>query len=66
MNINGYTIEELMKIRNVNKKTLRKLLCENGIEPIYKGFLYPLDTPEKIKNENPVGRPKKEKQQPNS
>ena len=60
MKVEGYTAKQLAELLEISYDNVRHRIHKAGIEPITKDAIYPLDTLDKIKNDNPVGRPKKE------
>jgi hypothetical protein len=60
METKGWTLEELSKILNIPENTVQQRLHRAGIEPIFRGSIYPPDTLKRIE-EAPMGRPAKAK-----
>jgi len=54
----GITINEMSRLLKLPTKTVAIRIHRAGIKPISRQAIYPLDTPEKIKNVS-MGRPKK-------
>jgi len=57
--MNGLTAKEIAKILGISYDNVRKRIEKAKIKPITKDAIYPIDTPEKIRDVAPVGRPKK-------
>jgi len=55
----GITIDEMSKLLKLPSKTVAIRIHRAGIKPISRQAVYPLDTPDKIKNVI-MGRPKKQ------
>jgi hypothetical protein len=58
--IKGLTLKEIAAILHIPENTAKVRMFRTGIEPLFRGALYPLDTPDRIR-EAPMGRPKKAK-----
>jgi hypothetical protein len=58
--IKGLTLKEIAETLNIPENTAKVRMFRAGIEPLFRGALYPLDTPDKIR-EAPMGRPPKAK-----
>jgi hypothetical protein len=58
MDIKGWTLEELSRKLGIPENTAQQRLHREGIEPLFRGSIYPSDTLDRIK-EAPMGRPKK-------
>ena len=58
-NMDGLTAKEIAKILGISYDNVRKRIEKARIKPITKDAIYPIDTPEKIRDVAPVGRPKK-------
>jgi len=54
----GITIDEMSKLLKLPEKTVAIRIHRAGIKPITRQAVYPLDTPDKIKDVT-MGRPKK-------
>jgi hypothetical protein len=61
MTIEGITISDMVKELGLPRHTIENRLSRAGIKPIVPEFLYPPDTPDKIR-EAKVGRPPKKKE----
>ena len=59
-NMEGLTAKEIAEILGISYDNARKRIEKAGIKPITKDAIYPKDTPEKIRNVAPVGRPRKQ------
>jgi transposase len=59
MEAKGYTAKEIAKILGISYDNVRKRIEKAKIKPITKDAIYPLDTPDKIKDVKAVGRPRK-------
>jgi hypothetical protein len=57
--VKGLTMKEIVSALGIPENTVKVRLFRAGIEPLFRGALYPLDTIEKIR-EAPMGRPRKE------
>jgi hypothetical protein len=60
MEAKGWTLEELSKALNILENTVQQRLHRAGIDPFFRGSLYPLDTLDRIRDAS-VGRPPKAK-----
>ena len=60
----GVTAKEIAKILGISYDNVRKRISIAKIKPITKEAIYPIDTPDKIRDTNPVGRPKKQPDNP--
>jgi hypothetical protein len=60
METKGWTLEELSKTLNIPENTVQQRLHRAGIEPIFRGSIYPPDTKDRI-FEAPMGRRPKAK-----
>jgi hypothetical protein len=58
MEATGWTLEELSNVLNVPENTVQQRLHRAGINPFFRGSLYPPDTLDRIR-EAPMGRPPK-------
>ena len=63
--VKGLTLQEIAEALALPEKTTHQRIMRAGIEPLFRGALYPLDTLDKIK-EVPMGRPPKDKTEPKS
>jgi hypothetical protein len=61
MDAKGWTLGELAKALNIPENTVTQRLHVKGIEPLFRGAIYPLDTLDRIR-EAPMGRPPKKKE----
>ena len=59
MKVEGYTATQIAEILNISYDNVRQRISKAKIRPITKEAIYPLDTPDRIKDVNPVGRPKR-------
>ena len=57
--MNGLTAKEIAKLLDISYDNVRKRIEKAKIKPITKDAIYPLDTPDKIKDTPPPGRPRK-------
>jgi hypothetical protein len=60
MKAEGYTLKELAQALSIPEHTAHMRITRKGIEPIFRGAIYPPDTLDKIR-EAPMGRPRKGK-----
>jgi len=60
--MNGLTAKEIAEILGISYANVRKRIEKAKIKPITKDAIYPLDTPDKIKDVKAVGRPPKAKE----
>jgi len=62
-NMTGLTAREIAEMLGISYDNVRKRIEKAGIKPITKDAIYPLDTPDKIKDTPPPGwkkgRPRK-------
>jgi transcriptional regulator with XRE-family HTH domain len=58
MEAKGYTLKELADTLGIPEHTAHMRISRAGIEPLFRGAIYPPDTLERIR-EAPMGRPKK-------
>jgi hypothetical protein len=56
----GWTLTELAKELGIAENTVAQRLHVKGIDPIFRGAIYPPDTVDRIR-EAPMGRPPKAK-----
>jgi hypothetical protein len=56
--VKGLTLKEIVSELGIPENTVKVRLFRAGIEPLFRGALYPLDTIDKIRDA-PMGRPKK-------
>jgi len=62
--VEGYTARQIARILGISYDNVRKRIEKAKIKPITKDAIYPLDTPDKICEVKPVGRPPKSKPEP--
>jgi transcriptional regulator with XRE-family HTH domain len=60
MEAKGYTLKELAKELGISEHTAHMRVSRAGIEPLFRGAIYPPDTLDRIR-EAPMGRPPKKK-----
>jgi transcriptional regulator with XRE-family HTH domain len=60
MKAEGYTLKELAEALGIPEHTAHMRLTRKGIEPVFRGAIYPPDTLDRIR-EAPMGRPPKAK-----
>jgi hypothetical protein len=58
MDIKGWSLTELSEKLEIPENTVQQRLHRAGIEPVFRGSLYPPDTLDRIR-EAPMGRPPK-------
>jgi transcriptional regulator with XRE-family HTH domain len=58
MEAKGWTLAELAEKLGIPENTVTQRLHVKGIEPLFRGAIYPPDTLERIR-EAPMGRPPK-------
>jgi hypothetical protein len=56
--VKGLTLKEIADMLAIPENTAKVRMFRAGIEPLFRGALYPLDTPDRIR-EAPMGRPPK-------
>jgi transcriptional regulator with XRE-family HTH domain len=56
----GWTLDDLAKELGIEKNAVAQLIHVKGIDPIFRGAIYPPDTLDRIR-EAPMGRPPKTK-----
>jgi len=59
--MHGLTAKEIAEILGISYDNVRKRIEKARIKPITKDAIYPLDTPDKIREVGAVGRPPKAK-----
>jgi hypothetical protein len=59
MNVEGYTIKELVKKLKISEDAVYFRILKRGIEPLTRQAVYPFDTYKKIKIKSKGGRSKK-------
>jgi hypothetical protein len=60
MEAKGWTLDEMSEKLRISKNTLQQRIKRAGIEPVFRGSLYPPDTLDRIRDA-PMGRPPKSK-----
>jgi hypothetical protein len=65
MDVKGWTLEELSKALGIPENTVNVRIFRTGIEPLFRGAIYPPDTLDRIR-EAPMGRPPKAKTAPDA
>ncbi|MDR0759580.1 MAG: hypothetical protein LBF74_05650 [Treponema sp.] len=63
MEAKGYTLKELAKELGISEHTAHMRVNRAGIEPLFRGAIYPPDTLDRIR-EAPMGRPPKKPEKP--
>jgi transcriptional regulator with XRE-family HTH domain len=58
METRGYTLKELAEALGIPEHTAHMRISRAGINPIFRGAIYPPDTLDRIR-EAPMGRPRK-------
>jgi hypothetical protein len=58
MEVKGYTLKELAEFLEIPEHTAHMRISRAGIEPLFRGAIYPPDTLDRIR-EAPMGRPPK-------
>jgi transcriptional regulator with XRE-family HTH domain len=58
----GWTLDDLAKELGIEKNAVAQRIHVKGIDPIFRGAIYPPDTLDRIR-EAPMGRPPKAKQE---
>jgi transcriptional regulator with XRE-family HTH domain len=60
MEAKGYTLKELAEALGIPEHTAHMRISRAGIDPLFRGAIYPPDTLDRIR-EAPMGRPPKTK-----
>jgi transcriptional regulator with XRE-family HTH domain len=63
MEAKGWTLAELSKELGITENTVTQRIHVKGIEPLFRGSIYPPDTLDRIRKA-PMGRPPKAKPEP--